>query len=55
MHFEPGAGDELVEIIRGLATSQETSSRPALAAERLGKNTMTAEIPGLSSTAYCCR
>ena len=39
--------DTLVEIIRGLATSQETFEATRTLAERLGKNTMTAEdFPG---------
>src|ERR1700694_280967 len=38
---------KLVEIIRGLATSQETFEQTRALAERLGKNTMTAEdFPG---------
>jgi 3-hydroxybutyryl-CoA dehydrogenase len=48
MHFmNPVPAMKLVEIIRGLATSQETYEATRLLAERLGKETMTAEdFPG---------
>src|SRR5579863_9320626 len=48
MHFmNPVPAMKLVEIIRGLATSQETFEATRTLAERLGKNTMTAEdFPG---------
>ena len=48
MHFmNPVPAMRLVEIIRGLATSQETFEATRELAERLGKNTMTAEdFPG---------
>ena len=48
MHFmNPVPAMKLVEIIRGLATSQETFEQTRSLAERLGKNTMTAEdFPG---------
>jgi 3-hydroxybutyryl-CoA dehydrogenase len=48
MHFmNPVPAMRLVEIIRGLATSQETYESTRTLAERLGKNTMTAEdFPG---------
>jgi 3-hydroxybutyryl-CoA dehydrogenase len=48
MHFmNPVPAMRLVEIIRGLATSQETYETTRTLAERLGKNTMTAEdFPG---------
>jgi 3-hydroxybutyryl-CoA dehydrogenase len=48
MHFmNPVPAMRLVEIIRGLATSQETYEATRELAERLGKNTMTAEdFPG---------
>jgi 3-hydroxybutyryl-CoA dehydrogenase len=48
MHFmNPVPAMRLVEIIRGLATSQETYEATRSLAERLGKNTMTAEdFPG---------
>jgi 3-hydroxybutyryl-CoA dehydrogenase len=48
MHFmNPVPAMKLVEIIRGLATSQETYEATRTLAERLGKNTMTAEdFPG---------
>ncbi len=48
MHFmNPVPAMRLVEIIRGLATSQETYEATRGLAERLGKNTMTAEdFPG---------
>ncbi len=48
MHFmNPAPAMRLVEIIRGLATSQETYEATRTLAERLGKNTMTAEdFPG---------
>jgi 3-hydroxybutyryl-CoA dehydrogenase len=48
MHFmNPVPAMRLVEIIRGLATSQETYETTRALAERLGKNTMTAEdFPG---------
>jgi 3-hydroxybutyryl-CoA dehydrogenase len=48
MHFmNPVPAMKLVEIIRGLATSQETYEQTRVLAERLGKNTMTAEdFPG---------
>ena len=48
MHFmNPVPAMRLVEIIRGLATSQETFEATRSLAERLGKNTMTAEdFPG---------
>jgi len=48
MHFmNPVPEMRLVEIIRGLATSQETFEATRTLAERLGKNTMTAEdFPG---------
>ena len=48
MHFmNPVPAMKLVEIIRGLATSQETFEQTRTLAERLGKNTMTAEdFPG---------
>jgi 3-hydroxybutyryl-CoA dehydrogenase len=48
MHFmNPVPAMKLVEIIRGLATSQETFEQTRVLAERLGKNTMTAEdFPG---------
>jgi 3-hydroxybutyryl-CoA dehydrogenase len=48
MHFmNPVPAMKLVEIIRGLATSQETYEATRKLAERLGKNTMTAEdFPG---------
>jgi 3-hydroxybutyryl-CoA dehydrogenase len=48
MHFmNPVPAMKLVEIIRGLATSQETFEQTRALAERLGKNTMTAEdFPG---------
>src|ERR1700746_4035196 len=48
MHFmNPVPAMKLVEIIRGLATSQETFEQTRILAERLGKNTMTAEdFPG---------
>jgi 3-hydroxybutyryl-CoA dehydrogenase len=48
MHFmNPVPVMRLVEIIRGLATSQETYEATRVLAERLGKNTMTAEdFPG---------
>jgi 3-hydroxybutyryl-CoA dehydrogenase len=48
MHFmNPVPAMRLVEIIRGLATSQETFEATRTLAERLGKNTMTAEdFPG---------
>jgi len=48
MHFmNPVPVMRLVEIIRGLATSHETYEATRLLAERLGKNTMTAEdFPG---------
>jgi len=48
MHFmNPVPAMRLVEIIRGLATSQETYEATRALAERLGKNTMTAEdFPG---------
>ena len=48
MHFmNPVPAMKLVEIIRGLATSQTHFSRRATLAERLGKTTMTAEdFPG---------
>jgi 3-hydroxybutyryl-CoA dehydrogenase len=48
MHFmNPVPAMRLVEIIRGLATSQETYETTRELAERLGKNTMTAEdFPG---------
>jgi 3-hydroxybutyryl-CoA dehydrogenase len=48
MHFmNPVPAMKLVEIIRGLATSQETYEQTRALAERLGKNTMTAEdFPG---------
>jgi len=48
MHFmNPVPAMKLVEIIRGLATSQETYEETRALAERLGKNTMTAEdFPG---------
>ena len=48
MHFmNPVPAMRLVEIIRGLATSQETYEATRTLAERLGKNTMTAEdFPG---------
>jgi 3-hydroxybutyryl-CoA dehydrogenase len=48
MHFmNPVPAMRLVEIIRGLATSQETYEATRVLAERLGKETMTAEdFPG---------
>ncbi|HTT77242.1 MAG TPA: 3-hydroxybutyryl-CoA dehydrogenase [Candidatus Binataceae bacterium] len=48
MHFmNPVPAMRLVEIIRGLATSHETYEATRQLAERLGKNTMTAEdFPG---------
>jgi 3-hydroxybutyryl-CoA dehydrogenase len=48
MHFmNPVPAMKLVEIIRGLATSQETFEATRGLAERFGKNTMTAEdFPG---------
>lgn len=48
MHFmNPVPAMKLVEIIRGLATSKETYEATRVLAERLGKNTMTAEdFPG---------
>src|SRR5271168_3359959 len=48
MHFmNPVPAMRLVEIIRGLATSQDTYEATRELAERLGKNTMTAEdFPG---------
>lgn len=48
MHFmNPVPAMRLVEIIRGLATSQETFEETRALAERLGKNTMSAEdFPG---------
>src|SRR5579863_6507869 len=48
MHFmNPVPAMKLVEIIRGLATSQQTYEATRSLAERLGKNTMTAEdFPG---------
>ncbi|MGH8013719.1 MAG: 3-hydroxyacyl-CoA dehydrogenase NAD-binding domain-containing protein, partial [Candidatus Binataceae bacterium] len=48
MHFmNPVPAMRLVEIIRGLATSQDTYEAARTLAERLGKNTMTAEdFPG---------
>jgi len=48
MHFmNPVPAMKLVEIIRGLATSQETYEVTRALAEKLGKNTMTAEdFPG---------
>jgi 3-hydroxybutyryl-CoA dehydrogenase len=48
MHFmNPVPAMKLVEIIRGLATSQETYEATRRLAERLGKETMTAEdFPG---------
>lgn len=48
MHFmNPVPAMKLVEIIRGLATSQDTYESTRTLAERLGKNTMTAEdFPG---------
>jgi 3-hydroxybutyryl-CoA dehydrogenase len=48
MHFmNPVPAMRLVEIIRGLATAQETFEQTRTLAERLGKNTMTAEdFPG---------
>ena len=48
MHFmNPVPVMRLVEIIRGLATSSETYEATRILAERLGKNTMTAEdFPG---------
>lgn len=48
MHFmNPVPAMRLVEIIRGLATSQDTFEQTRALAERLGKNTMTAEdFPG---------
>jgi 3-hydroxybutyryl-CoA dehydrogenase len=48
MHFmNPVPAMKLVEIIRGLATSQETFEQTRALAERLGKSTMTAEdFPG---------
>jgi 3-hydroxybutyryl-CoA dehydrogenase len=48
MHFmNPVPAMKLVEIIRGLATSQDTYEATRALAERLGKNTMTAEdFPG---------
>ncbi|MBV8774133.1 MAG: 3-hydroxybutyryl-CoA dehydrogenase [Deltaproteobacteria bacterium] len=48
MHFmNPVPAMRLVEIIRGLATSPETYDTTRLLAERLGKETMTAEdFPG---------
>jgi 3-hydroxybutyryl-CoA dehydrogenase len=48
MHFmNPVPAMRLVEIIRGLATSQDTYEATRSLAERLGKNTMTAEdFPG---------
>lgn len=48
MHFmNPVPAMRLVEIIRGLATSQETYEATRALADRLGKNTMTAEdFPG---------
>ena len=48
MHFmNPVPAMKLVEIIRGLATSQQTYEATKALAERLGKNTMTAEdFPG---------
>jgi 3-hydroxybutyryl-CoA dehydrogenase len=48
MHFmNPVPAMKLVEIIRGLATSQETYEATRILADRLGKNTMTAEdFPG---------
>src|SRR5258708_3375219 len=48
MHFmNPVPAMKLVEIIRGLATSPETYEATRVLAERLGKNTMTAEdFPG---------
>ncbi|MGH7842441.1 MAG: 3-hydroxybutyryl-CoA dehydrogenase [Candidatus Binataceae bacterium] len=48
MHFmNPVPAMRLVEIIRGLATSPETYEATRTLAERLGKNTMTAEdFPG---------
>ena len=48
MHFmNPVPAMKLVEIIRGLATSDETFQRPATLAEQLGKSTMTAQdFPG---------
>ena len=48
MHFmNPVPAMKLVEIIRGLATSQETYAVTRALAEQLGKNTMTAEdFPG---------
>jgi 3-hydroxybutyryl-CoA dehydrogenase len=48
MHFmNPVPAMKLVEIIRGLATSQQTYEATRALAERLGKDTMTAEdFPG---------
>ena len=48
MHFmNPVPAMKLVEIIRGLATSQQTYESTKALAERLGKSTMTAEdFPG---------
>ncbi|HKV54837.1 MAG TPA: 3-hydroxybutyryl-CoA dehydrogenase [Candidatus Binataceae bacterium] len=48
MHFmNPVPAMKLVEIIRGLATSQDTYESTRVLAERLGKDTMTAEdFPG---------
>ncbi len=48
MHFmNPVPAMRLVEIIRGLATSEETYREARALAERLGKNTMTAQdFPG---------
>ncbi|MFZ0890460.1 MAG: 3-hydroxybutyryl-CoA dehydrogenase [Candidatus Binataceae bacterium] len=48
MHFmNPVPVMKLVEIVRGLATSQETYEATRALAERLGKSTMTAEdFPG---------
>ena len=57
MHFmNPVPAMKLVEIIRGLATSDETYHATQTLAERVGKSTMTAQdFPGLSSIACCCR
>jgi 3-hydroxybutyryl-CoA dehydrogenase len=45
--MNPVPAMKLVEIIRGLATSQETFEQTRALAERLGKSTMTAEdFPG---------
>ena len=57
MHFmNPVPVMELVEIIRGIATDDETYGKAVEIVASLGKTSCAAEdFPALSSTVFCCR